>query len=77
MPLNDDGSEGTSNFDPGGYGVVPCAAQAGYALPRAALFDENDQPAAIFGGFYSGVEMAGSAVHGTSTISQWTIQSRW
>jgi hypothetical protein len=77
-PLNDNGTQGTSSFDPGGYGVVPCGEQASkYALPYEALFDANGQPAAQFLGFYVGEEMAGSAVHGDTNISSWTIKERW
>lgn len=76
--LNNDGTQSTSYVDPGGYGVIPCGAQAAqFKLPREALFDANDQPAAYFIGFYSGVEMAGSAVYGNAGISGWTIQKRW
>jgi hypothetical protein len=78
QPLNNDGTQGTSSIDPGGYGVVPCGDQAAkYALPWEALFDGNGQPAAVFLGFYVGVEMAGSAVLGDASIWNWTLHRRW
>ena len=76
--LNPDGTDTGSYTDPGGYGFVPCGGNKDtYALPYAALFGEGGQPAAIFLGFYSGVEMAGSAVYGDASFAHWTIQRRW
>jgi hypothetical protein len=71
------GSPTASYDDFAGYGFVPCGNRASLTLPRSALFDANDQPAARLESFYVGVEMAGTAVNGSASIYNWKIQTRW
>jgi hypothetical protein len=77
--LNEDGTPKTTlpYDDPAGYGFVPCGYRSAYKLPHEALFDAFNQPTATIIGFYSGVEMGGSAVYGSTDIWNWTIQRRW